>query len=890
MRRKNLDYRGLGLIILILVGLMGVFIAPAYGVEIPVTNTNDNGAGSLRDAIAIANPGDEITFNLTYPATITLTTGELVINGNIIITGPGSGQLSISGGNSSRVFNILFGNTVIISGLTITGGKSANGGPSEDGEDGGGIYCSGGLILTDCIISNNATGAGGDGEGGGNGGYGGGIYSSCILTLTNCTVSSNNTGMGGDGYSGGYGGYGGGIYCSGGLTLTDCIISNNATGAGGNSGGSSGSGGYGGDGGGVYGSGILTLTNCTVSSNTTGMGGNADLAGGYGGSGGDGGGMLSSSGSFLTLTNCTVSNNTTGTGGTGYDVGSQGDGGGICGKSYPDDVIISNSIITGNTAGNGGGIRTGSNEGICTITNCTFSGNTATDIRGGGISVSSYHQTSYITNCILWGDSCLGNPTVSEIFKLEGAGGSVVVQYCDIDQGGYEGSDGNIRQDPNFVGGGNYHIQAGSPCIDAGIDIAPWQDFEGDDRYDDPNTPNTGEGETTYFDIGADEYIGGMAEYILTVNVVGNGEVTETVAVGGHGPINPLNKAHQSSYPPGTYVQLEAIPGPGWGFNGWSHDLAGSDNPEFIVMNGNKTVTATFSEKTAYYNYTLHTGTGHGLDPSGTGHVTDYRIFTVPLKLNPAKGSSVKAWMETSLGPYNPFRWRVFAWNGSSYIEINTAAFSGMNVYPGMAFWIVTTLSGDVTFYGTPVHNGTFYSIHLKSGWNLFALPWRPDDPDTEDIELGNIAVQGSGPFWITSMANSLTDRRIWDYTGTGPSYGYEKLDNSKDTLIRGTGYWIKAHQACTLLIPPTNIGGYFSASSTGGDMPIQGADKDDGIPPALPGGVETSGNGGGGGGGGGCFIETAAFGSSLEGYMKALLALVPASLLFLPAAIRMKR
>jgi hypothetical protein len=42
---------------------------------ITVTNTNDSGPGSLRDAIANASSGDTINFSLTYPATITLTCG-----------------------------------------------------------------------------------------------------------------------------------------------------------------------------------------------------------------------------------------------------------------------------------------------------------------------------------------------------------------------------------------------------------------------------------------------------------------------------------------------------------------------------------------------------------------------------------------------------------------------------------------------------------------------------------------------------------------------------------------------------------------------------------------------------------------------------------------------
>ncbi len=75
-------------------------------------------------------------------------------------------------------------------------------------------------------------------------------------------------------------------------------------------------------------------------------------------------------------------------------------------------------------------------------------------------------------------------------------------------------------------------------------------------------------------------------EYGLTVNTVGSGIVT----------LNPAG----GNYEAGTVVQMKAVPDGGGGtegmFTGWSGDLSGSDNPETITMDSDKTVTATFIE------------------------------------------------------------------------------------------------------------------------------------------------------------------------------------------------------------------------------------------------------------------------------------------------------
>src|SRR5215471_17266 len=84
---------------------------------VTVLNNHDSGPGSLRAAAAAASSGDTINFanNLTGQ-TIKLTGGELAITKSLEIDGPGAGQLTVSGGGSSRVFAIASGADVTLSG------------------------------------------------------------------------------------------------------------------------------------------------------------------------------------------------------------------------------------------------------------------------------------------------------------------------------------------------------------------------------------------------------------------------------------------------------------------------------------------------------------------------------------------------------------------------------------------------------------------------------------------------------------------------------------------------------------------------------------------------------------------------------------------------------
>src|ERR1051325_2016584 len=88
-----------------------------------VTSPDDDGIGSLRQAIAIAVSGDTISFNLSGP--IILTSAELLISASVAISGPGPTNLiimrSAAATHPFRIFNIT-GGIVSISGLTISNG------------------------------------------------------------------------------------------------------------------------------------------------------------------------------------------------------------------------------------------------------------------------------------------------------------------------------------------------------------------------------------------------------------------------------------------------------------------------------------------------------------------------------------------------------------------------------------------------------------------------------------------------------------------------------------------------------------------------------------------------------------------------------------------------
>ena len=265
-----------------------------------VTNKNDSGPGSLRQALADVNDGDTITFAVT--GTIALTSGELLVNNNVTISGPGPKMLAITRNSEThfRIFHVLQ-HTVTIEGLSITNGLALGLGISPDA--GGGIFCDDeesnnerlAVTVNNCVISGNT--AGGPNPFGGGGGISFGAincFGPSTLTVNNCTISGNSC----QGYNGG------GIY-------TDlCDPTGMST---------------------------VTISNSTISGNS------ADQLGGGIYNAGEG------TTAVLSISNSTISGNTATFDGGGIDNDARSGGHAA--------VRINNSTLSGNSANSGGAIN-----------------------------------------------------------------------------------------------------------------------------------------------------------------------------------------------------------------------------------------------------------------------------------------------------------------------------------------------------------------------------------------------------------------------------------------------------------------------------------------------------------------------------------------------------
>lgn len=128
-------------------GSPDIFVAKLGGCAGIVTTTADSGFGSLRDVISCVESGHTISFSLEPMSQITLTSGEILINKNLTLAGPGKYDLTISGNNASRIFNLPPGKIFHVKDLSLKNATSVT--------NGGAIFTKGNLTLENVLFQNN---------------------------------------------------------------------------------------------------------------------------------------------------------------------------------------------------------------------------------------------------------------------------------------------------------------------------------------------------------------------------------------------------------------------------------------------------------------------------------------------------------------------------------------------------------------------------------------------------------------------------------------------------------------------------------------------------------------------------------------------------------------
>lgn len=320
-----------------------------------VSNANDAGGGSLRQAVADANAAagvDLVVFDAAVTGTIALTSGEIQISDSLTITGPGSANLTVSGSSVSRIFHVydpLALIDVTITGLTLTDG--------EAGEDsGGGILSDESLTLDDVVVTNSIAGC-----------CGGGIAAfdtddPVALTIRNSTISGNSADSGGGlGFD---------------MAFPESVVLIQNTTITGNVAATSG--------GGIdsfYADGTLTIENSRITNNTALDGGGIGL-------------MFSFD---VSVRGTTISGNTA----------TEAAGGAIS-LFTPDTFNLENSILSGNRAAAAGGAIAVVGTFDFFIGSTTVSGNVTDLGPGGGIAIGGVYGPTRLQNSTISGNSAGG--------------------------------------------------------------------------------------------------------------------------------------------------------------------------------------------------------------------------------------------------------------------------------------------------------------------------------------------------------------------------------------------------------------------------------------------------------------------------------------------------
>ncbi len=213
--------------------------------------------------------------------------------------------------------------------------------------------------------------------------------------------------------------------------------------------------------------------------------------------------------------------------------------------------------------------------------------------------------------------------------------------------------------------------------------------------------------------------------YSLSVSTTGSGSVTK----------NP----DHTSYDSGAVVVVTATPSAIWKFNTWTGDLTGSQNPDTIIMTGNKSITANFVLDTTARSVGVNAG---------------WNLVSLPLTVSDPRKVIV---FPSAIS-------NAFAYSGS-YTQKDS-------LQNDIGYWLKFGAQASIPVTGIQRICDT---IDVKAGWNLIG-----SISDTVSVNA------------ITVLPPQIT---------LSPFYGYKNGYLEVFSLYPGGAYWVRASMDGQLIL-----------------------------------------------------------------------------------------
>ena len=299
--------------------------------------------------------------------------------------------------------------------------------------------------------------------------------------------------------------------------------------------------------------------------------------------------------------------------------------------------------------------------------------------------------------------------------------------------------------------------------------------FDPDTRTFTWDNPVTGAYPGCRFEV-TDGLLSDYEDITITVNAVQPVEYTLAVNISGQGTVT--RNPNKTVYTNGENVTLTASASTGWTFTGWSGTITGSENPVVITMDGDKTVTATFTS---------------------TNDPEKYEIYTVSNAIDIFYGAYMKAQTFVPQITHTVTKVRLAVLKrgnpgGDLVVSIRATDINGRPTGPDL-------VSGSITCSNiTETWSKIWYDIDLGTGCEAlagvkYAIVWRAPNADaSKPLYYYLNTADGYGGGWVmgysgtgvwTDIASKAWDACFeeWGITGT-PAESSPVLETTGNKIV----------------------------------------------------------------------------------------------------------